>query len=199
MSKLYFRYAAMNAGKSTNLLQVAYNYEERGQDVVIYTAGLDDRAGHGIVESRLGVRRQALTFSPSTSFAEAFAKRPACILIDEAQFLTVAQVRELHRAAHDGRVPVICYGLRTDFMGRGFPGAVELLAIADTLEEIKTICRCGKKASMTIRLDSRGKRLFEGEQVQVGGNESYEAVCPGQFYRGSCGKNVERAEAVEAA
>lgn len=186
MSKLYFRYAAMNAGKSTNLLQVAYNYEERGQKVVIYTAALDERAGRGIVASRLGVERACLIFCPETSFSAAFADRPACLLVDEAQFLTPAQVRELHKLAHEARVPVICYGLRTDFRGDGFPGALELLAIADTLEEMKTICRCGRKASMTIRLDGRGERLYEGEQVQVGGNESYEAVCPNRFYAGRC-------------
>ena len=186
MAKLYFRYAAMNAGKSTNLLQVAHNYEERGQKVIIYTSALDDRAGAGIVESRLGVRRPALTFSPETSFAEAIASRPACLLVDEAQFLTPEQVRELHRLAHSERGPVICYGLRTDFRGVAFPGAVELLALADTLEEMKTICRCGKKASMNIRLGAAGERLYEGEQVQVGGNESYEAVCPARFYRGAC-------------
>jgi thymidine kinase len=186
MAKLYFRYAAMNAGKSTNLLQVAYNYEERGQNVVIFTAGLDERVGRGIVASRLGVQRQSLTFTPETSFAAAIATQPACILVDEAQFLTPNQVRELHRLAHEGRVPVICYGLRTDFQGAGFPGALELLALADTLEEMKTICRCGKKASMTIRLNDQGQRLYEGEQVQVGGNESYEAVCPSRFYSGNC-------------
>ena len=176
----------MNAGKSTNLLQVAYNYEERGQSVLIYTAGLDDRAGKGIVASRLGVTRPVRTFTPETSFAEAVASRPACILVDEAQFLTPTQVRELHQLAHTGRVPVICYGLRTDFQGVGFPGALELLAIADTLEEMKTICRCGRKASMTIRMNDRGERIYEGDQVQVGGNESYEAVCPSRFYAGSC-------------
>lgn len=186
MSKLYFRYAAMNAGKSTNLLQVAHNYEERGQAVIIYTAALDERAGHGVVACRLDVRRDALTFSPETSFSGTFAKKPACILIDEAQFLTPEQVRELHRLTHEQHVPVICYGLRTDFRGVGFPGAVELLAIADTLEELKTICRCGKKASMTIRIDDKGGRIYEGEQIQVGGNESYESVCPRRFYRGSC-------------
>ena len=186
MSKLYFRYAAMNAGKSTNLLQVAYNYEERGQSIIIYTAGLDERAGRGIVASRLGVQRQSLTFTPETSFAAAVATRPACILVDEAQFLTPPQVRELHKLAHDAHVPIICYGLRTDFQGIGFPGALELLAIADTLEEMKTICRCGKKASMTIRLNEKGERLYEGEQVHVGGNESYEAVCPSRFYSGIC-------------
>ena len=186
MSKLYFRYAAMNAGKSTNLLQVAHNYEERGSSVLIYTAALDERAGHGIIASRLGVQRPALTFSPETSFADAIASRPGCMLVDEAQFLTPAQVRELHRLAHEKRVPVICYGLRTDFRGVGFPGSLELLAIADTLEEMKTICRCGKKASMVIRHNEKGERLYEGDQVQVGGNETYESVCPSRFYSGNC-------------
>jgi thymidine kinase len=186
MSKLYFRYAAMNAGKSTNLLQVAHNYEERGGEAVIYTAALDDRAGRGIIASRLGVERAARTFSTDTSFADAFASHPGCILIDEAQFLTPDQVRELHRLAHGQRVPVICYGLRTDFRGAGFPGALELLAIADDLEELKTVCRCGKKASMVIRHNARGERVYEGEQVQVGGNETYESVCPTRFYAGSC-------------
>jgi thymidine kinase len=186
MAKLYFRYAAMNAGKSTNLLQVAHNYEERGRETVIYTAALDDRAGHGVVASRLGVQRPVRTFTPETTFADAFAARPGCILIDEAQFLTPAQVRELHRLAHEHHVPVICYGLRTDFRGEGFAGALELLAIADALEEIKTVCRCGKKASMVIRHDEKGERIYEGEQVQVGGNETYESVCPTRFYSGSC-------------
>lgn len=186
MAKLYFRYSAMNAGKSTNLLQVAHNYEERGQQVAIFTAALDDRAGHGIVASRLGVQRAARVFSPETSFAEAFEERPDCILVDEAQFLTAKQARELHRLAHQEGVPVICYGLRTDFRGNGFPGALELLSIADTLEEIKTVCRCGRKASMVIRHDGKGERLYEGAQVQVGGNETYESVCPSQFYNGKC-------------
>ena len=125
-------------------------------------------------------------FSSETSFADCFASRPGCVLVDEAQFLTSRQARELHRLAHEHNVPVICYGLRTDFRGVGFPGAVELLAIADALEEIKTVCRCGRKASMVIRHDARGERLFEGEQVQVGGNETYESVCPSRFYTGSC-------------
>ncbi len=186
MSKLYFRYAAMNAGKSTSLLQVAHNYEERGREAVIYTSALDDRAGDGIVASRLGVKRGARTFSTETSFAGCFASRPGCVLVDEAQFLTPVQVRELHRLAHEHHVPVICYGLRTDFRGVGFPGALELLAIADALEELKTVCRCGRKASMVIRHNAQGERLFEGEQVQVGGNETYESVCPWRFYSGSC-------------
>ena len=186
MAKLYFRYAAMNAGKSTNLLQVAHNYEERGRDVIIYTAAVDDREGLGIVASRLGVKRQAQPFTPATSFADAFAAHPGCILIDEAQFLTPGQARELHRLAHQHNVPVICYGLRTDFRGQGFAGALELLAIADALEEIKTVCRCGRKASMVIRHNAQGERLYEGAQVQVGGNETYESVCPSRFYAGSC-------------
>lgn len=186
MAKLYFRYAAMNAGKSTNLLQVAHNYEEREQSVVIFTAALDDRAGHGVVASRLGVERPVQTFSTQTSFEETFASKPGCILVDEAQFLSPTQVRELHRLAHERNVPVICYGLRTDFRGAGFPGALELLAIADTLEEMKTVCRCGRKASMVIRHNAQGERVWEGEQVQVGGNETYESVCPGRFYRGAC-------------
>lgn len=186
MAKLYFRYAAMNAGKSTNLLQVAHNYEERGSEVVIYTAELDDRAGRGIVASRLGVQRSARPFTPATSFEDTFAAKPGCVLIDEAQFLTPAQVRELHRLAHAHKVPVICYGLRTDFRGVGFPGSLELLAIADSLEEMKTICRCGRKASMVIRNDAKGERVWDGEQVQVGGNETYESVCPPRFYRGEC-------------
>jgi thymidine kinase len=186
MSKLYFRYAAMNAGKSTNLLQVAHNYEERGRQVVIYTAALDNRAGPGIVHSRLEVERAARVFTAETSFADAFASHPGCILVDEAQFLMPAQVRELHRLAHECHVPVICYGLRTDFRGEGFPGSLELLARADALEEIKTVCRCGKKASMVIRHNEKGERLYEGEQVQVGGNETYESVCPSRFYAGTC-------------
>jgi thymidine kinase len=186
MAKLYFRYASMNAGKSTILLQVAHNYEERGQTVVIYTAALDDRAGRGIVASRLGLKREVRTFDPKTSFDAAFDERPACILIDEAQFLMPEQARQLHRLAHEKNVPVICYGLRTDFRGKGFPGALELLSLADALEELKTICRCGRKASMVIRHDEKGERLYEGAQVQVGGNETYEPVCPRRFYTGNC-------------
>ncbi len=176
----------MNAGKSTNLLQVAHNYEERGREAVIYTAALDYREGGGIVSSRLGVQRPARTFSTETSFADSFASRPGCVLVDEAQFLTPGQARELHRLAHEHHIPVICYGLRTDFRGVGFPGALELLAIADTLEEMKIVCRCGKKASMVIRHNAQGERVFEGQQVQVGGNETYESVCPPRFYSGSC-------------
>jgi thymidine kinase len=187
VSKLYFRYAAMNAGKSTALLQAAYNYEERGMQVRMFTAAHDDRAGSGVVASRLGLARAAETFGPDTVFdaawlAESPAAPVACLLIDEAQFLTPEQVRQLHRLAHVHDVPVLCYGLRSDFRGDAFPGAAALLTLADDLEEMKTICACGRKASMNLRVDDQGRRVNEGEQVVIGGNERYRAVCPGCFY-----------------
>ena len=183
MSKLYFRYAAMNAGKSTALLQAAHNYEERGMRVALFTAGHDDRAGTGIIGSRLGLHRTAATFGPQTRFERAgLGPDVACVLIDEAQFLSPEQVRELHRMAHRDHIPVICFGLRGDFRGNGFPGSITLLTLADDLEEMKTICACGRKASMNMRLDAQGRRVSEGEQVVIGGNERYRAVCPACFY-----------------
>ena len=193
MSKLYFRYAAMNAGKSTALLQAAHNYEERGMRVALFTAGHDDRAGSGIIGSRLGLHRTAATFGPLTHFERAaFGPDVACVLIDEAQFLSPDQVRELHRMAHRDHVPVICFGLRSDFRGDGFPGAIALLTLADDLEEMKTICACGRKASMNMRLDAQGRRVSEGEQVVIGGNERYRAVCPSCFYADD-GESPQRA------
>jgi thymidine kinase len=193
MAKLYFRFAAMNAGKSTSLLQVAHNYEERGQTVDLYTAKVDDRYGIGNITSRLGVTRDSLTFGDDTDFAARYdsAKpdaraRPSCILIDEAQFLTETQVRQLHELAHTSKTPVICYGLRSDFLGNPFPGSKALLTLADDLEEMKTICRCGRKATMNVRLDAAGNRVTEGAQVEIGGNDRYEAVCARRFYTGSC-------------
>lgn len=183
MSKLYFRYAAMNAGKSTNLLQAAYNYEERGMRVRMFTAAHDDRTGVGIIGSRLGLQRQAETFGADTVFDSAWlGEGIACVLIDEAQFLSPEQVRQLHRLAHQHPVPVLCYGLRSDFRGDAFPGAAALLTLADDLEEMKTICACARKASMNLRVDAQGRRVKEGEQVMIGGNESYRAVCPSCFY-----------------
>ncbi len=183
MSKLYFRYAAMNAGKSTALLQAAHNYEERGMKVRLFTAAHDDRAGVGIIGSRLGLQRQVETFGAQTVFdAQWLGAGFACLLIDEAQFLTPDQVRQLHRLAHAGRVPVLCYGLRSDFRGEAFPGAAALLTLADDLEEMKTICACARKASMNLRVDDQGRRVKEGEQVVIGGNERYRAVCPSCFY-----------------
>jgi thymidine kinase len=187
MAKLYFRYAAMNAGKSTALLQAAHNYEERGMRVRLFTAALDDRGGVGIVDSRLGLSRPAQLFGADTVFdAQALwsgaAQRPACLLIDEAQFLTRDQVRQLHRLAHREDLPVLCWGLRSDFQGRAFEGAAELLTLADDLEEMKTICACGRKASMNLRFDADGQRVTDGEQVLIGGNDCYRAVCPRCFY-----------------
>jgi thymidine kinase len=183
VAKLYFRYAAMNAGKSTVLLQAAYNYEERGMAVLLFTAALDDRSGQGVISSRLGLTRQARTFGPDTRFdRELIDPGVACLLIDEAQFLTSEQVRQLHRLAHVGGVPVLCWGLRSDFRGEAFPGSAALLTLADELEEMKSICACGRKASINMRIDAGGRRVTEGEQVLIGGNDRYRAVCPSCFY-----------------
>ena len=183
MSKLYFRYAAMNAGKSTHLLQAAYNYEERGMKVRLFTAALDNRSGVGLIGSRLGLTRQVETFGPDTVFDSAWVgEGVACLLLDEAQFLTPEQVRQLHRLAHQHPVPVLCYGLRSDFRGDPFPGSIMLLALSDALEEMKTICACARKASMNLRIDAEGRRVKDGEQVLIGGNDRYRAVCPSCFY-----------------
>lgn len=186
MAKLYFRFSAMNAGKSTSLLQVAYNYEEQGQSVLVFTAALDDRYGVGKVTSRLGVQRPAVVFTPQTDF-EQEARLGAfdtlsCLLIDEAQFLSPQQVRQLHRIAHGRNLPVICFGLRSDFRGEAFPGAAALLTLADDLEELKTICACGRKASMNMRVDERGSQVVDGDQVEIGGNSRYRSACPRCFY-----------------
>ena len=171
----------MNAGKSTALLQVAHNYEEQGQKVRLFTAAIDDRYGSGKITSRLGPQRQVDTFDTGTNFL-AEAPAVACVLIDEAQFLTTLQVQQLHQLAQVRGVPVICYGLRSDFRGEPFPGSAFLLALADDIEEIKNICSCGKKATMNIRVDEHGKRIKEGAQVSIGGNERYRQACGRCFY-----------------
>ncbi|MDY7539548.1 thymidine kinase [Undibacterium sp. RTI2.1] len=181
MAKLYFRYSAMNAGKSTAMLQVAHNYEEQGQKVRLYTAAIDHRYGQGKVTSRLGPQRDAEIFDADYDFLQAIPQ-VNCVLVDEAQFLTAAQVRQLHQLAQVKGVPVICYGLRSDFMGEPFPGSAYLLTLADDIEELKNICACGKKATMNIRLDANGKRVKAGEQVAIGGNERYQHVCGKCFY-----------------
>ena len=183
MAKLYFRYAAMNAGKSTALLQAAHNYEERGMKVALFTAAHDERSGPGRIGSRLGLARTATTFGAETRFERAALPADlACLLIDEAQFLTPEQVQQLHRMAHLEGLPVLCYGLRGDFRGEAFPGSAKLLTLADELEEMKTICACGRKASMNMRVDAAGRRVLHGEQVLIGGNDRYRAVCPSCFY-----------------
>jgi thymidine kinase len=188
MAKLFFRYAAMNAGKSTALLQVAHNYEERGHRVRIFTSQVDDRYGRGYVTSRLGPQRAAELFTASTDFLAENAAQPgmACILIDEAQFLAKAQVWALHELAHVHNVPVICYGLRTDFRGELFSGSAALLALADEMDEMKTICDCGRKATMNMRVDAENRRVTEGAQVEIGGNARYRAVC-GRCFRQTTG------------
>ena len=183
MSKLFYRYAAMSSGKSTQLLQVAHNYEERGMAVKLYTAAVDDRYGVGKVTSRLGVAREALTFDEGTVFdASVLGKGIACLLIDEAQFLSPQQAHALHRLAHEHKVPIMCYGLRSDFLGQAFAGSATLLVLADDIEEIKTICGCSRKASMNARIDAAGRRVQSGDQILIGGNSRYVAMCPDCFY-----------------
>ncbi len=186
MAKLFFRYSAMNAGKSTALLQIAYNYEEQAQRVHLFTAGIDDRSGAGCIASRLGLERQADVFDEHTDFFTLLTDEDglACVLIDESQFLSPEQVRQLHRLANVRGVPVICFGLRSDFQGNPFPGSAQLLTLADDIEEIKTICACGRKATMNIRIDNKGQRVLAGAQVEIGGNERYQQVCARCFYKG---------------
>ncbi len=183
MAKLYFHYSAMNAGKSTLLLQAAHNYQERGMEVMLFTARLDDRAGIGRIASRIGLAKDAGQFFASEDLFERVRQRLEdhgalhCVFVDEAQFLDREQVWQLARVADRLDVPVMAYGLRTDFRGELFPGSRELLAIADDLREVRTICRCGRKASMVVRLGPDGKIVREGAQVVIGGEERYVSLC----------------------
>ena len=182
MAKLYFHYSTMNAGKSTVLLQASHNYVERGMKTFLLTAALDDREGRGRIASRIGIGQVAETFqSDDDLFARIAARLDAgpcaCVFVDEAQFLSPAQVWQLARAVDDLRVPVMCYGLRVDFRGELFPGSAALLALADEMREVRTICHCGKKATMVVRLGPDGAVMRDGDQVQVGGNESYVSLC----------------------
>jgi thymidine kinase len=182
MAKLYYNYSTMNAGKSTLLLQASYNYRERGMDTYLLTAQLDRRAGEGHIASRIGISDKADTFDANSNLLDTIkarlAKGPvACVFIDEAQFLNEDQVWQLARAVDDFKVPVMCYGLRVDFQGKLFPGSAALLALADEMREVRTICHCGKKATMVVRQDEHGNVLQEGAQVQIGGNESYVSLC----------------------
>ncbi len=182
MAKLYFNYSTMNAGKSTVLLQAAHNYVERGMTPYLITAQLDRRAGEGRIASRIGIGQDADTFAEGDDLYAKIEARLAqgkvhCVFIDEAQFLSAAQVWQLARAVDDLGVPVMCYGLRVDFMGALFPGSAALLALADAMREVRTICHCGKKATMVVRLDASGKAVTSGAQVEVGGNERYVSLC----------------------
>ncbi|MHA7878249.1 MAG: thymidine kinase [Saccharospirillum sp.] len=180
MAQLYFYYSAMNAGKSTSLLQSDHNYRERGMNTRLLTARIDDRFGLGCISSRIGLEKTADTFDSHTDLLAWFKHSDEdthCILIDEAQFLTREQVDQLAIIADDYDVPVLCYGIRTDFLGNLFPGSERLLAIADKLSELKTVCHCGRKATMVIRFDETGTPISEGDQVVIGGNDRYVSVC----------------------
>ena len=182
MAKLYFNYSTMNAGKSTVLLQASHNYIERGMQTYLIIAQFDKRAGEGRIGSRIGIGADADTFGLTEDLYAKIKTRLgagpcACIFIDEAQFLSEAQVWQLARAVDDLGVPIMCFGLRVDFQGKLFPGSAALLALSDEMREIRTICHCGKKATMVVRKDSEGNVLTTGDQVAVGGNERYVSLC----------------------
>ncbi|TWT70927.1 thymidine kinase [Crateriforma conspicua] len=189
MAKLYFYYSAMNAGKSTMLLQSAYNYRERGMTPFILSPEIDTREGRSTVSSRIGLSQQAISFTTADNLF-AIVQRLVeqgpvdCVLIDEAQFLTRTQVRQLADVCDSLDIPVLTYGLRTDFQGHLFEGSEMLLGWADTLSEIKTICHCGRKATMNMRIDDQGRAIKHGQQIQIGGNERYASVCRLHFQQG---------------
>ncbi len=186
MAKLYFYYASMNAGKSTNLLQAEFNYRERGMATMLWTASIDNRGGDRAIESRIGLYAQANRFDGSTDLwarvVAANAVEPlSCVLVDEAQFLSKDQVWQLARIADGVGIPVLCYGLRTDFQGELFEGAGALLGIADSLVELKAVCHCGRKATMNLRVDHSGAAVRAGAQTEIGGNDRYVALCRKHF------------------
>ena len=186
MAKLYFYYASMNAGKSTTLLQADFNYRERGMATMLWTAQLDDRSDDKAIESRIGLGADAHRFTEGTDLwgrvhAAHTVEPLACVMVDEAQFLSKDQVWQLARLADEAGIPVICYGLRTDFQGELFPGSAALLGIADTLVELKAVCHCGRKASMNLRVDEAGAAVKAGAQTEIGGNDRYVALCRKHF------------------
>jgi thymidine kinase len=186
MAKLYFYYASMNAGKSTTLLQADFNYRERGMTTMLFTAAIDDRFAADTITSRIGLEAGAIAFDPATDIATIVAERHAheaiaCVLVDEAQFLTSAQVDQLAHLADVVGIPVLAYGLRTDFQGQLFPGSARLLALADSLIELKSVCECGRKATMNLRVDAQGRAVVEGAQTEIGGNDRYVALCRKHF------------------
>ena len=189
MAKLYFYYASMNAGKSTTLLQADFNYRERGMRTMLFTAAVDDRYGHGRIASRIAIDAPAFAFDPQTDRRSEIEREHnegalSCVLVDEAQFLSKIQVFQLASVCDDLGIPVLAYGLRTDFQANLFPGSMWLLALADTLSEIKAICGCGRKATMNLRVDASGHAVTAGEQTEIGGNERYVAVCRRHFVQG---------------
>lgn len=185
MAKLYFYYASMNAGKSSHLLQADFNYRERGMATMLWTAALDSRSA-GMVRSRIGLESEAQRFTPATdlwaAISAAHAVQPLdCVMVDEAQFLATDQVWQLARLADEAGIPVLCYGLRTDFQGELFPGSAVLLGIADALVELKAVCHCGRKATMNLRVDESGAAVRQGQQTEIGGNDRYVALCRKHF------------------
>ncbi len=188
MAKLYFYYAAMNAGKSTTLMQADFNYRERGMQTMLWTAAHDDRSGSGQIGSRLGLTTEAHAYSPEVDLFDAVGdelKRRAlhCVLVDEAQFLTRDHVLQLCRIADELSIPVLCYGLRTDFQANLFEGSAALLALADALIELKAVCECGRKATMNLRVDAEGHAIASGAQTEIGGNDRYIALCRRHFFQ----------------
>ncbi|MCK5576004.1 MAG: thymidine kinase [Sphingomonadales bacterium] len=186
MAKLYFYYSAMNAGKSTTLLQSSFNYRERGMNTLVFTAAIDDRYGNGVVKSRIGLELDAVLFDAETNLykvaKDACSKEPLhCILVDEAQFLNKEQVWQLTEICDTLQIPVLTYGLRTDFQANLFEGSKHLLALADELKELKTICTCGSKATMNLRIDEHGRAVGVGEQKEIGGNDRYISLCRKHF------------------
>ena len=188
MAKLYFYYAAMNAGKSTTLLQADYNYRERGMETMLWTAAHDDRSGSGTIGSRIALSAPAHTYSSELDLFDAIGeelkkRKLDCILIDEAQFLTRDHVLQLCRVTDELGIPVLCYGLRTDFQAKLFPGSAALLALADSLIELKAVCECGRKATMNLRVDAEGHAVSAGAQTEIGGNDRYIALCRKHFFQ----------------
>jgi thymidine kinase len=186
MAKLYFYYASMNAGKSTTLLQADFNYRERGMETMLWTAAFDDRAGLGTIASRIGLQTSGRLYDARTDIRheveeELKKRRLHCILVDEAQFLTHAHVVQLCSICDELDIPVLAYGLRTDFQANLFEGSAHLLALADNLVELKGICHCGRKATMNLRVDADGNAVAEGASVEIGGNDRYISLCRRHF------------------
>ncbi|MDG2237517.1 MAG: thymidine kinase [Arenicellales bacterium] len=186
MAKLYFYYSAMNAGKTTNLLQSSYNYAERGMNTLVLKPRIDNRAGESRVRSRIGLEADAIDVGPEVDLRQLVVREGGeqavhCVLVDEAQFLSAQQVGQLTEVVDTLDIPVLAYGLRTDFLGELFEGAKLLLALADELREIKTVCHCGRKAIMTVRFDGKGRPMRAGDQIQIGGNETYISMCRRHF------------------
>lgn len=190
MAKLHFYYSAMNAGKSTTLLQSSYNYNERGMHTLLFVPEVDDRYGKGKISTRIGLQKEAISVSPNFNLFDYASKaiqadpKIRCVLVDEAQFLTKQQVSQLCQISDELSTPVLAYGIRSDFRAEPFEGSLYLLTLADEIIEIKTICHCGRKAIMNMRVDESGRAVHEGQQVAIGGNELYVATCRKHFHLG---------------